>query len=157
MAKKCPYCNSVINETDDICSVCNRDLNVQCPYCKQTIKVYDEICPQCSSILHESKWPKALIIAGLLINFLWISGNILGLYIIAKFPQIFTLSGDESVDLVLNIGRLSSGLLVFVAIPYIISIIKKYKVKFAIAGLITNFILAIVFILCLAVLYATHA
>ena len=155
MEKKCPYCNAIINESDNICTVCNKDLNIQCPYCRQTIKVYDEICPQCSSILHEKEYPKALIIAGFLINLLWILGNILGLYFLAKFPQLFTI--DKSVDLLVNLGEITTGSLIFVVIPYIIAIIRKYKVKFAIAGLITNFLLAIIFILCLAILYVTHA
>lgn len=152
MDKKCPYCQNAINETDEICPVCNNELSVECPYCKQTIKAYDEICPHCDSKLKKKEYSKLLVITGFILNSLWILVNCIMIFILISVPQIFKADGIDSFELIIRLGQITLNSFVVVLIPYIIAIVKNYKRSFAICGLVANFILVLIFILSFVVL-----
>ena len=157
MDKKCPYCQNSINESEEICPVCHNELLVQCPYCKQTIKAYDEVCPKCGSQLKKKDYSKTLVITGIVINVLWILVNLITLFLLVSFPQIFTLKDGDAEEIILRIGQIMLNSAIVVAIPYIIAIVKNYKRTIAICGLVANAILLIIFILSIVSLYLRHA
>lgn len=157
MSKICPYCNTQIDESEQICHACNNDLAVQCPYCMQTIKAYDTICPYCSTVLRPKDNSKAFIAITLTINCLWILWNLLGIFLLISFPQVFTLPDDKSMELFMRLLQVSFSGLIGVAVPYIISIIKNFKRKTAIGFLIFNIFLLICFMLTIASLYIKYA
>lgn len=157
MDKKCPYCQSVVNETVEICSGCNNSLLVECPYCKQIIKAYDEVCPKCSTVLRKRNYEKPLAIIAITLNSLWLLVNIIGLVLLSTFPNVFRLSDGDSEELVFRLGQACIQTLIIVLIPYIIAVVKNFKRAIAISAIIVNVILAIVFVISLLILYVKSA
>lgn len=157
MNKQCPYCQSIINETDQICPNCHNDLSVECPYCKEIIKAYDEVCPKCSTQLRKKDYSKMLVTVAAALNILWILGNIAALALFAAIPQLSKLPDDNSFELVLRLGQASLGTLIAVTIPYIIAIVKNYKRAISIGCITANVVLMIIFMICIVCLYAVNS
>jgi hypothetical protein len=157
MSKVCPYCNTTIDETVQVCPSCNNDLAVQCPYCMQTIKAYDTVCPCCSTVLKPKDISKAFISITLVLNCLWILGNLIEIFLIISFPQMFAQPDSKSIEVFTDLLQISFGGLIVVSVPYIVSIIKNFKRKFAIAFLIFNVFLLICFLIIITSLYLRYA
>lgn len=157
MDKKCPYCQSIVEENQEHCKNCNNSLLIECPYCKQTIKVYDEICPKCSSELRKRNYTKPLEITAVVLNTLWLVGNMICITLLCKFPTIFQLPDGDSVEFIARLGQICISSLAIISIPYIIAIVKNYQKPFAISALVINVILAIVFLISIISLYVRYA
>lgn len=146
--KKCTYCGHIIDENEDICPACHKDLNIKCPYCKQEIKVYDDICPYCTTKLQKNNKSKYTLPIGYALSIIWLIINSVELYLIYKYPSILTMKDkhgnyqfgtEEYSDLLLSglIGTL---------VPYIIAIVTNYKKQIAIICMIINVIITICFL-----------
>lgn len=158
MVNKCPYCSTDVNETDIICPNCHNELAVRCPYCKQEIRAYDETCPNCNTKLRRKNEAETFIILTMVLNAIWIIGSIFGIFMIIISPQIIAVGTSKGgLDAIEAMLKLGIWLFVVVAVPYIIAIIKHYQMKLAIAGLVINFILAIMFMISFVGLFFTVA
>ena len=148
MMKKCPFCNHTIEDGADICPSCNNSLIITCPYCKQEIKAYDTVCPYCTTSL--VKKDGYLFLIALILFIVWALANTAGLFLIKLYPQILTLK-DKDGDLLLPFAEyinLCLKPIILIIVPYIIAIVRRTRVKFAICGIIINLIFAIIFISC---------
>lgn len=145
--KRCPYCNTEVDENDTVCKNCKQSLLTQCPYCKQEIKVYDKICPFCTTKLAKPKEPKYLFIIGCIFFGIWFVINLALSIGITHVPQILT-ERDKDGMLVMDLGKYINLVfrpLVLITIPYIIAIVKKYKTQTAILFIVVNVIAGIAF------------
>ena len=146
--KKCPYCGSLISDTDNVCPKCGENLVLKCPFCKEAIKDYDVVCPHCTSNLRGRKEPKFLFYTGYGIAALWIIGNLLFSAALTHFPEIITAK-DKDGDLVLPLSKYMQLVLqpmILISIPYIIAAVKKYKTLLAVICMIINLIIGIGFL-----------
>lgn len=146
--KKCPYCGSLISDTDNTCTTCGQNLILTCPFCKQEIKAYEVVCPHCSSRLRGRKEPKFLFNIGYALAVLWIIGNLLFLLLATKFPAIITTK-DKDGYLIFPLStyiQLALQPMILISIPYIIAAVKKYKTLLAVICMIINLIIGIGFL-----------
>lgn len=157
MNKQCPYCQSIINDTEQICPNCHNDLSVECPYCKEIIKAYEEVCPKCSTPLKRRDYSKMLVGVAAFLNISWIFGNILALATGTAFPQIFRLPDGDSLELMLRLGQANISVFAVVTIPYIIAIVKNYKRTISIGCITANVILLLIFMICMTSLYIINS
>ena len=140
----CPYCHNPVEENENTCHSCNKDLTIQCPYCKQMIKAYDEVCPYCTTKLHKPFNPMILIILGAVLSIIWLVINLI-LITFLNFHPTLLLEKDKHGDLLLPLSDYVNIVLetmVITIVPYIISLVNKYKTKIAAAALILNVICA---------------
>lgn len=119
-----------------------------CPYCKQSIPEESTSCPFCTTKLKKEDYAKYLLPVGTAIGVLWMISNIVILAIVQHYPQILTMR-DKDGDLIFSIYEYTAICLkpmILVLAPFIIAIIKNYKTKNAIIGLIISVLFAILFI-----------
>ena len=85
---------------------------------------------------------------GLGLCILWFIANIIGFVILNHWPQTMTTK-DKDGDLIFSLveyTQICLQPLVVVFVPYIIVLVKKYKVKEATAGISICIIFAVIFI-----------
>jgi len=119
-----------------------------CPYCKQSIPEDSIVCPFCTTKLKKDDYSKMLLPVGTVIAIIWIIANLTGLVLIAYHPQVLTMRDKDGV-LMFSIYEYTAMCLkpmILVIAPFIIAIIKNYKVKNAITGLSISILFAILFI-----------
>lgn len=119
-----------------------------CPYCKQPIPEESINCPYCTTKLKKEDLTKYLLPVGTAICVIWALSNIIILALIQHYPQVLTMK-DKDGDLIFTIGEYTAICLkpmILVLAPFIIALIKNYKTKNALIGLIVSIILAVLFI-----------
>ncbi len=121
---------------------------ITCPYCRQSIPEESIQCPFCTTKLNKKDFSKYLLPAGTVICVIWAVSNIIILALIQHYPKILTIK-DKDGDLIFSIYQYTAICLkpmILVLAPFIISLVKNYKIKNALTGLIVSIILAILFI-----------
>lgn len=126
-------------------------MNKKCPYCIQEIPEDSKVCPYCDTKLtsDNKKQKKSIMFAlGCYLSVLWCLGNILILLLLTKFPEF--LAYDEKSPLnnffVSDYAQICTIPLVYMSIPFIISIIKNINKSKCITVLICNIFIALCFI-----------
>ena len=121
---------------------------ILCPYCMQEIEDTGKVCPFCTTKLEKNDYKTLLIPMGLGLCILWSIANITGFAILNHWPQILTMK-DKDGDLIFSLAEyIEIGVqsLIIVFVPYIVALVKKYKIKEAISGLIICIVFAAIFI-----------
>ena len=147
MAKRCPYCGAEVEEQDEICKNCNNNLVIQCPYCKQNIKAYEKVCPYCTSKLVKTSYLDYTNIIGAVFSAVWVIINLLFIILFYKHPDILNFK-DKDGDSEMVMSKYVTCCLQFgvlVSVPYVINLIFKNRIKFAILGIVLNTLFMIVF------------
>ena len=122
---------------------------ILCPYCRQEIEDTDKVCPFCKTKLQNNDYKTLLIPMGFGLYILWFIANIIGFVILNHWPQIMTTK-DKDGDLIFSLveyTQICLQPLVVVFVPYIIALVKKYKVKEATAGISICIIFAVIFVI----------
>ena len=122
---------------------------ILCPYCRQEIEDTDKVCPFCTTKLQNNDYKTLLIPMGFGLYILWFIVNIIGFVILNHWPQIMTTK-DKDGDLIFSLveyTQICLQPLVVVFVPYIIALVKKYKVKEATAGISICIIFAVIFVI----------
>jgi hypothetical protein len=141
---KCPFCNNEIRGTETVCSKCGHNLIIQCPYCKQSISAFEEVCPCCTTRLKKIHYDfKTLIFRiGIAFSSLWLIMMLGVTYLYAKYPTLLLYEnkkGDTAIDAYF---QLCYKVLCVVFVPYIISLVKKFRVRESIVALVINLLFA---------------
>ena len=146
----CPYCGEILEGDSDCCPNCNNSLVVECPFCKKEIKAYEKICPYCTSNLVKKDSLGLVNILGFVMSAIWIIISLICIVAFYKYPAMLNArdkNGDSECVMSYYISFcLQYG--ITVSIPYIISIVKKHRQKFAVTAISINAILMIVFSVC---------
>ena len=126
-------------------------MSKKCPYCIQEIPEDANVCPYCDSKLITENKPqkKSFIFAlGCYLSILWFLGNILILIFLTNFPE-FLAYNEKSFEkniFVSDYARICAIPLVYMSIPFIISITKNINREKCIAAIVVNVFFALCFI-----------
>ena len=119
----------------------------KCPYCIQDIPVEAKICPYCESKLkNKTKVKKSILFPlGCYLSLLWCFGNIVILLLITKFPFLITYKDKDGFYqfFVSDYAQLCFIPLVYMCIPFVISILKNVQRSNCISMLILDVFLAL--------------
>ena len=143
----CPYCKTEVDKQSEICPNCNNNLIVQCPYCKQNIKAYEKVCPYCTTPLVKTDYLRYANLVGTILSIIWTTFCTLGLILFWKYPDILNYKdkdGDSEMVMTQYVSTcIRAG--IFVSIPYIISLIQKYKPQLTVMLIVINIVLMTIF------------
>lgn len=121
---------------------------ILCPYCRKEIDETEKICPFCTTKLTKDDYKKLLFALGAGLYILWFIANIAGFLILNRYPQILTIKNkdNELMFSLIEYVEICIQPAVIILVPFIIAIVKKYKIKESSICIITIVLTLIIFI-----------